>query len=44
MRPSKAFWATQSPSARLEVLELMRQMAYCYDPITDRLERVPEVV
>ncbi len=44
MPPNKAFWASQSPSARLEALELRRQMAYCYDPITDRLERVPEVV
>lgn len=40
----KAFWASQSPSARLEALELMRRMAYCHVPITDRLERVPEVV
>jgi hypothetical protein len=39
----KAYWATQSPRARLEALELMRQAAYGYDPNTARLERVLEV-
>jgi hypothetical protein len=39
----KAYWATQSPRARLEALELMRQVAYGYDPNTARLERVLEV-
>ena len=40
----KAYWATQSPESRLEALELMRQVMYGYDPISDRLERVLEVV
>ena len=30
-------------STRLEALELMRQINYGYDPITDRLQRVLEV-
>ena len=40
----KAYWRTQSPQARLEALELMRQVMYGYDPISDRVERVLEVV
>lgn len=40
----KAYWAAQSPRARLEALEYMRQVAYGYDPVTARLERVLEVV
>jgi hypothetical protein len=40
----KAYWAAQSPRFRLEALEFMRQVAYGYDPITARLERVLEVV
>jgi hypothetical protein len=36
----KAYWAAQSPQARLEALELMRQVVYGYDPVTARLERV----
>jgi len=34
-----AYWQTQTPQARLEALELMRQMMYGYDPSTARLER-----
>ena len=33
------YWQTQSPEARLEALELMRQVMYGYDPSTARLER-----
>ena len=40
----KAYWLAQSPQARLEALELMRQVAYGYNPATARLERVLEVV
>ena len=40
----KAYWAAQSPQARLEALELMRQVVYGYDPLTARLERVFEAV
>ncbi len=40
----KEYWRTQSPQARLEALELMRQVAYGYDPLTARIERVLEVV
>jgi hypothetical protein len=40
----KEFWRTQPPAARLEALELMRQVMYGYDPISDRLERVLEVI
>jgi hypothetical protein len=40
----KAYWAAQSPLARLEALEFMREVAYGYDPVTARLERVLEVI
>jgi hypothetical protein len=40
----KAYWRDQSPAARLEALELMRQVMYGYDPATARLQRVLEVV
>jgi hypothetical protein len=40
----KAYWKAQTPRARLEALELMRQVAYGYNPLTARLERVLEVV
>jgi hypothetical protein len=40
----KAYWKAQTPHARLEALELMRQVAYGYNPLTARLERVLEVV
>jgi hypothetical protein len=40
----KAYWRAQSPQARLEALELMREVAYGYDPATARLERVLEVI
>jgi hypothetical protein len=39
----KAYWKAQTPRARLEALELMRQVAYGYNPLTARLERVLEV-
>jgi hypothetical protein len=39
----KEFWATKTPGERLAALELMRQIAYGYDPDTTRLQRVLEV-
>jgi len=38
------YWKSQSSQARLEALELMRQVMYGYDPSTDRLQRFLEVV
>ncbi len=40
----KEFWRTQSTAARLQALELMRQVIYGYDPISDRVERVFTVI
>lgn len=34
------YWLTQTPQARLAAVELMRQIAYGYDPATERLQRV----
>lgn len=43
-REDLAYWASQPPSARLQALELMRQVVYGYDPVADRIQRVLEVV
>jgi hypothetical protein len=40
----KAYWRDQSPVARLQALEFMRQVMYGYDPTTARLQRVLTVV
>jgi len=40
----REYWWAQSPQTRLEALELMRQVAFGYDPFTARLQRVLEVV
>ena len=37
-----AYWQTQTPQARLQALEFMRQVMYGYDPSTARLERLFE--
>ena len=42
-KADKAYWHSKSPQERLEALELMRQINYGYDPVTDRLQRVLEV-
>ena len=34
------YWHQQTPEARLEALELMRQINYGYDPSTERLQRL----
>ena len=39
----KAYWHSKTPQERLEALELMRQINYDYNPVTDRLQRVLEV-
>jgi hypothetical protein len=39
----KAYWLSKTPHERLEVVELMRQINYGYNPITSRLQRVLEV-
>lgn len=37
---NREFWRGKSMEERLEALELMRQIAYGYDPDTSRLQRV----
>lgn len=39
----KAFWLGKTPLERLEALEMLREIAYGYDPLTARLQRVLEV-
>lgn len=40
----KAYWHSRTPQERMAALELMRQINYGYDPTTERLQRVLEIV
>lgn len=40
----RKFWLSKTIEERFEAIEIMRQINYDYDPITDRLQRVFEVV
>jgi hypothetical protein len=39
----RAYWLSRTPAERFEALELLRQIAYGYDPATERLQRVFEI-
>ncbi|MCP4349865.1 MAG: hypothetical protein GY795_30660 [Desulfobacterales bacterium] len=39
----KEYWWSKTPAERLYAVELMRQMSYGYDPLTERLQRFFEV-
>lgn len=39
----KAYWLSKTPEEHLAAVELMRQIAYGYDPSTTRLQRVLSV-
>ena len=36
----KIYWLSQTPTQRLDALELMRKIVYGYDPLTTRLQRI----
>jgi hypothetical protein len=36
----KAYWLSRTPLERLAAGELMRQINYGYNPVTDRVQRV----
>lgn len=38
------YWRSRPVEERLEAMELMRMINYDYNPVTDRLQRVFEVV
>lgn len=40
----KEYWAVRTPAERLEALEVMRRIAYGYDPEMDRIQRLLEIV
>jgi hypothetical protein len=40
----RTYWWSKTPEERLAVLELLRQIHYGYDPSTERLQRVLEVI
>lgn len=40
----RAWWMSRTPDERFEALEYLRQLAYGYDPSTERLQRILEVV
>ena len=39
-----AYWVSRPADERFAAIELMRQVNYAYDPITDRIPRLLEVV
>jgi len=39
-----AYWHAASPAKRLQALEIMRQINYGYNPVTDRLQRILTIV
>jgi hypothetical protein len=39
----KAYWLSKTSDERIEAMEIMRQIAYGYDPATTRLQRVLEI-
>lgn len=41
-RLDREYWRSQTPEERLRAMEVMRQIAYNYDP-TERLQRVLEI-
>ncbi len=41
---AREYWRTRTPEERLAALEFLRQVMYDYDPVTDRISRVLEVV
>lgn len=40
----RAFWHSKTPEERLEALEFLRQIAFGYDPDTERLQRFLEII
>jgi hypothetical protein len=40
----REYWLSKTPEERFEAIEIMRQINYGYDPTTERLQRVLEVV
>jgi beta-mannanase len=40
----RTYWRSKTLEERLTALELMRQIHYGYDPSTERLQRVLEIV
>jgi hypothetical protein len=40
----RQYWLAKTPDERFEALEILRRIAYGYDPATERLQRVFEVV
>ena len=38
------YWHSKTPEERLVALEQLRQIVYGYDPATERLQRIFEVV
>jgi hypothetical protein len=40
----RQYWLSKTPAKRFEALEIVRQIAYDYDPATARLQRVFEIV
>ena len=40
----RQYWLSKTPDERFEALEILRQIAYGYDPAPERLQRVLEII
>ena len=40
----KEYWLSKTPAERLQAMELMRQINYGYNPVTDRVQRVFKII
>ena len=43
-REDRAYWRSKTPLERLAAAEQLRQIAYGYDPLTDRIQNTFEYV
>jgi hypothetical protein len=43
-RNDRQFWLSKTPDERFEALEILRQIVYGYDPATERLQRIFEII
>ncbi len=40
----RTYWHSKTPAERLAAAEQLRQVAYGYDPITDRIQATAELI
>jgi hypothetical protein len=43
-RAERAYWLSKTPLERLVAAELLRQISYGYNPLTDKVQRILRVI